>query len=197
MNLSILCITEGRDYGKPFIAEMAKVAENIGCEFVLIEDGSDVHSAGHIESVLDEAISRCSGEYILRLDDDESLHPDAVGWLRAKGYRVADHWALQRQNLWPDAEHFIANKPLWPDLQTRLSVKAKSGHRSEVHAGSPYGTGRVAPYPILHHKFLVRSREEREALVQRYENIAAGAGSQYVMFSLPERYEEVLQCRPV
>lgn len=197
MNLTILCISEGRAYSEPFIAEMRLAAANIAADFVHLRDGHDLHSGGYLESVLDEAVAQCPDGYILRLDDDERLPPETIAWLNAGHFQGEEHWAFPRRNLWPDRQHFIANKPLWPDLQTRLSVKAKSASRPAIHSGSPFGTGKVAPVPIDHHKFLVRPREEREALVQRYDNIAAGAGSQYVMFSLPERYEEQLKCRPV
>src|SRR5690606_10758983 len=92
---------------------------------------------------------------------------------------------------------YIVNPPLWPDLQTRLSVKAKSGGRTRVHAGSPFGTGTVAPCVLEHHKFLVRPRGEREALVERYERIERGAGLGYSMFSVPEPYEDQLRTAPL
>lgn len=196
-DLTLLCISEGRDHAGPFLTQMEEAAETAGANLLILDDGSDVHSGGYLESVLDQAIERCRTEYVLRLDDDEALPSETVAWLRDGRYRTADHWAFKRRNLWPDAEHYISNPPLWPDLQTRLSVKAKAGSRPDIHSGSPFGTGTVAPVPIDHHKFLVRSREEREALVQRYDNVAPGAGSQYVMFSLPERFEEVLKCKPI
>ncbi len=196
-DLTILCISEGRDYAEPFIKQMQGEAEDLQAEFVHLVDGQDVHSGGYLESVLDEAVARCETEYILRLDDDEVLPPETVEWLHAGGYRASEHWAFKRRNLWPDIEHFVFNPPLYPDLQTRLSVTAKSGSRPGIHSGSPFGTGEIAPVPIDHHKFLVRSREEREALVQRYDNVAPGAGSQYVMFSLPEKFEGLLKCKPI
>lgn len=197
MSLSILCVTEGRPYSKPFIAKMKRVASDIDVPFILIRDGQDIHSGGYLESVLDHAVDQCPDGWILRLDDDEALPDETILWLASGEYQNADHWAFKRRNLWPDSAHHISNPPLWPDLQTRLSVKAKSGERHEIHAGSPYGTGTVAPVPIDHHKFLVRTREEREALVQRYDNLTPGAGSQYAMFSVPERYEELLKCKPI
>lgn len=197
MNLTILCISEGRAYSAPFIEEMRHAAEILAADFVHLRDGHDLHSGGYLESVLDEAVAQCPDGYILRLDDDELLPSETVDWLLSGRYQADDHWAFPRRNLWPDPQHYIANPPLWPDLQTRLSVKEKAGSRPQIHSGSPYGTGKVAPVPIDHHKFLVRPREEREALVQRYDNIAPGAGGQYVMFSLPERYEELLKVRAV
>jgi hypothetical protein len=195
--LTILCISEGRDHAEPFLEVMDDLAKILGAPFVHLVDGRDVHSGGFLESVLDEAIDRCETQYVLRLDDDERPSPEMAAWLATGQYYASEHWAFRRQNLWPDAQHYIANPPLWPDLQTRLSVKEKAGSRPQIHQGSPFGTGQIAPVPIEHHKFLVRSREEREALVQRYDNVALGAGSDYVMFSVPERFEEVLKCKTV
>lgn len=196
-DLTILCVTAGEPYAHRFIDWMRRDADVLDAEFVLIEDGRDVQSDGTIESVLDEAISRCPDGYILRLDDDERMTYDMVAWLAGGAYQAADHWAFPRANLWPTEHTYVANRPLWPDLQTRLSVKALAGGRRAVHAGSPYGTGRVAPCVIEHHKFLVRTREERERLVERYEAVQPGAGRDYVMFSLPELYEDYLVCKPL
>ncbi len=197
MNLTIVCISEGRSYAVPFIEEMRNAANILDAEFVYLRDGEDLHSGGYLESVLDEAVSRCPEGYILRLDDAERLPPETVEWLLSGAYQAQEHWAFPRRNLYGDPQHYIANPPLWPDLQTRLSVKETAGSRPEIHSGSPYGTGTVAPVPIDHHKFLVRSREEREALIQRYDNIAHGAGTGYSMFSVPEAYDELLKVREV
>lgn len=210
-DLTILCITQGQPYAMPFIQRMAEDAKIIGAEFLLGPDGftpdanlapgcrriGGLKSEGHIESILDQAIDHCADGYVLRLDDDERLPVATLDWLKQRGYEGSNHWAFPRLNLWPDADHYIENKPLWPDLQTRLSTKALSGGRKGVHDGSPFGTGRVAPVAIEHHKFLIRSREEREALVDHYETLRPGAGSKYVMFSVPERYEDVLSIKPV
>lgn len=193
-DLTILCVSAGREWASPFIETMRDHAEQLGANFLRLRDGEDVHSGGYIESVLDEAVARCETAYVLRLDDDEKISGEMLRWLGQGHYRESEHWAFPRRNLWPDASRYITNPPLWPDLQTRLSVKAKAASRTQIHSGSPFGTGRVAPVAIEHHKFLVRSEEERRALVERYDAIVPGAGAQYAMFSLPERYEKDLKC---
>lgn len=209
MSLTIVCVTENRPHARPFVESMATCADGLGARFALAVDGDPedwmfdladvwrVNSKGYLESVLDEVIGSCLDGYILRLDDDERIGPEMFCWLSEQRYLEADHWAFPRMNLFPDADHFIENPPLYPDLQTRLSVKRLAGGRDRIHAGSPNGTGMVAPVAIEHHKFLVRSREEREMLVERYEQLQPGAGYQYVMFSLPENYREVLSIKPL
>jgi hypothetical protein len=196
-DLTILCVTQGHDYARPFILEMERLASDVFAELVLVTDGHEVQSDGYLESVLDDALKLCLTDYVLRLDDDEQATPEMRDWLAAGAYRGHDHWAFPRLNLWPDAAHHITNPPLYPDLQTRLSTKEKSGGRHDVHAGSPHGTGHIAPVAIEHHKFLCRPMEDRLALLERYEAILPGAGKQYAMFSVPELYRDDLATWPV
>ncbi len=179
--LSILCVTEHGDHSPPFIADMAEIAEQLEAAFILY-DGRGV---GCIENVLDQAVATCPDGMILRLDDDERCSPEMRDWLEDCAWLEDNHWAFPRLNLYPNEHSYISSVNLYPDLQTRLSVKWKSGGRQQIHAGSPFGTGRVAPCAIEHHKFLVRSLEERRAILSGYE--AAGADTYHFRpFSTPE-----------
>jgi hypothetical protein len=206
MSLSILCVTKAEPFALPFLAVLASDAFELGAELVIaVDDASTwpvigtpptvgeyqvcrVQSAGYIESVLDEAIGFCCGDYVLRLDDDERMSLDMVMWLRSDAYLDADHWAFPRANLWGDADSVLVNPPLWPDLQTRLSIKPKAGGRHGVHDGSPFGTGRIAPAVIEHHKYLIKSREVREAQARGYDALRPGAGTDPAMwpYMVPE-----------
>lgn len=196
-DLTVLCITKAEPYAHEFLARLAQDTSTIGAMLRVETDGASIHSAGFLESALDEAVAGCDTEYVLRIDDDETMSLAMLEWLRAGKYRAAEHWAFPRRNLWPDAQHYISNPPLWPDLQTRLSIKAKAGGLSGVHDGSPHGTGEVAPGWIEHHKFIARSRVERELLVQHYEHLKPGAGTEYMMFSLPELYDGELRTEAI
>jgi hypothetical protein len=209
--LAILCVTRAEDFALPFLHTLAGDARDLYAQVVIAADGDAaaervksafipyariyrVASAGYIESVLDEAVGYCTGQYILRLDDDERLSPALLTWLENEHYLAADHWAFPRANLWGDEGSVLVNPPLWPDLQTRLSVKAKAGGRHGVHDGSPFGTGRVAPAAIEHHKYLVKSRAEREAQARGYDALRPGAGTaaHFRPFMVPEvAYERV------
>jgi hypothetical protein len=206
-DLAILCVTRFGAHAEPFLRRFRRLALTLNARCVIgadgpiprsLPDGCEIvhlRSAGYIESVLDVAIEACDASYILRLDDDETVSAPMLRWLRARAYERAQHWAFPRMHLWPDHGHYVADAPLWPDLQTRLSVKEFSGGRHHIHAGSPHGTGEIAPVPILHHKFLVRSREEREALLREYERIQPGAGEMFAEFSVPEHCDK-LDVRP-
>lgn len=214
MSLSILCVTRGEPFALAFLRDTEKVAGHLFAEFVPVADGEAasraladcghvpycVDSAGYIESVLDEAVGFCRGDYVLRLDDDERISPAMVRWLGTRAYLGADHWAFPRANLWGDANSVLVNPPLWPDLQTRLSVKAKAGGRHGVHDGSPFGTGRIAPAVIEHHKYLVKDRAQREAQARAYDAARPGAGTDPVFWPhmLPEAaFPEGLRLAPL
>jgi hypothetical protein len=193
-DLTILCVTAGEPHAHAFVDRLADDANTCGADLRVERDGATVHSHGYVESVLDTAVDRCTTDYILRVDDDETISLGMLEWLRRHHYRQARHWAFPRRNLWPDAQHHVTNEPLWPDLQTRCSLRALAGGRHSVHDGSPYGTGRVAPPGVTleHHKFLARTRADRERLVRHYNTIKPGAGTDWIMFSLPELYPDEL-----
>jgi predicted O-methyltransferase YrrM len=204
-DLTILCVTKAEPYAVPFLAHFVDVAKALDAHLAICVDtelegfskklGSPiahfyrVRSKGIIESVLDEAISKCPSGYIFRIDDDEKFSPALIEWLKSGAYRARDHWKFPRVHLWGDTEHFINAAPLYPDHQTRLSTKAKSGGRNTVHAGSPFGGGQLCTHPIEHHKFLVKTSEERQAIAARYDAISPGAGSYGMLaFNNPELF---------
>lgn len=193
--LSVLCVTRAERRAIPFIKSLGALATVCDAEFVIAADGLDalatlkdevegrvvlVRSKGYIESVLDDAVRACDGDYILRLDDDEFPSPDLVQWLRDGSYFDYDHWQFPRMHLWPNRNTFIDDPQLWPDYQTRLSVQAKSGGRRSYRSKSPFGDGRLASVAIEHHKFLVRSYEERRTMAEEHYQ------GDYLMFLLPE-----------
>lgn len=207
-DLTILCVTKAEDYSKPFLRHFQDVAKTLGASYVFVLDSKErsgfisaercdgiegkwigLKSDGYIESILEDAVAECESRYIFRIDDDEMFSPSLIEWLKAGAYRTHDHWKFPRVHLWGDTEHFINAAPLYPDHQTRLSTKEKSGGRHTVHAGSPFGGGELCTHPIEHHKFLVKSREERMAIANRYDAIAPGAGSGGMLaFNDPEAY---------
>ncbi len=111
-----------------------------------------------------------------------------VAWLDARAYEEHDHWSFPRANLYPDEGSYATTDPLWPDNQTRLSVREKSGGRPVLHCGSPFGPGRVAPVVLEHHKFVVRGLAERRRALLRNER-ALGAAPYYRIFSVPEDFD--------
>ena len=207
MTLSIVCVTNCEPHAGKFLKRMRADADILGAELVLGFDCAEipqefvgladvaviVKSKGYLESVLDEVLAKCTGDYILRLDDDETISGSLMDWLQAEWYESGDVFAFPRPYFWEDTRHFLP--ALLPDYQTRLTTKAKAGGRREIHVGSPFGTGQLVPFPIEHHKFLVKTRAQREEIAARYESIRQGAGTlpYFGMYNLPEKYFEHLE----
>jgi hypothetical protein len=216
--LTILTITKGERHAWYFLRAMQEAARHLHASFVVCADGevafalcckqlegatvARVDSRGYLEDVLEEGVMCCPPGYILRLDDDERINARMMAWLEARKYESSDHWKFPRVHIWeetgaPDILG-LTNPPLWPDHQTRLSVKEKSGGRFGVHAGSPYGGGTVAPVCFEHYKFAVKSFDERKAIASRYDRYAAGYGSGGMLaFNLPEEALGTLELKPL
>jgi hypothetical protein len=217
VKLSILCVTKFERHALTFIADMRQLATDLQAELVLAADGHHaysqlrsfgydpkrVDSRGFVESVLDEAIRHCTGDYVLRLDDDEKCSPAMGRWLAEGAYLAAPHWKFPRAHLWYQLEtfreiraEFITHPLLFPDHQTRLSHRGLAGGRNLIHAGSPHGGGEIAPVCIEHWKFLVKTVEERRAIAKRYDEIQPGAGTNFLAFSVPEDAFESIPLAP-
>lgn len=205
-DLTILCVTRAETCILDLLRQMYHDSQTIGCEFVVAYDGVEsfksgysanipsyrslmVRSAGYIETVLDEAVESCRTNYILRLDDDESMSRPMVEWLRSMKYETAPHWKFPRAYLFRDDQTCIVNPPLWPDYQTRLSTRAMSFGRTAIHCGSPFGAGELAPdgVVILHHKLLVKSAQQRQRIIEIYDSICPNAGTSVEAYNLPEK----------
>lgn len=215
--LSILTFTQLKDWSIPFLRDLARVAGLCHAELVMVVDTREMtpsvtplftqpdgrvlpdqilwlRSKGYVESILEEGVAQCNGEFILRMDDDERIPPAMVDWLVREEYRGHPHWKFATANMWGDEKHFIFNAPLWPDHHTRLSLKTMSGGRNCPHAGSPFGGGEFAPVIFEHHKFLAKTWAERTAIAARYDCVGDGygTGSGIKCFSLPEECYDVL-----
>ncbi len=177
MRLSVVCVTQAESRALPFVDEQRQLAQYLRAEFVLGASGARAVMAfpnampvegEYLEQMLPQMFKRCTGQFVLRLDDDERCTPAMVEWLKAGSFTEYDNWHFCRAHLWPDEKHHIVSPPYWPDYQTRLSIRAKANRPATLHAGSPY-PGRVAPCAIEHHTFLVKNREERRAITNRYQ----------------------------
>lgn len=207
-DLTIVCISKVEAFASPFLLAMQDLARRVDAEFVIGADGRtasyrahaqfhyarilELNSKGWLESVHDECVEQCTTPYILRLDDDEKTSPAMTEWLMDRCYRAADHWKFPRANMWT-AHTFINSPQLWPDHQTRLSVKSKATGRTSIHAGSPHGGGRVAPVAIEHYKFVVKTYIERAKIAHSYDKVQLGLGTGGMKaFNLPEDvYDEI------
>lgn len=191
--LSVLCVTRAKPYVLPFLEEIVALSRELNAECVFGAHGSDVEAwartrtnrdygvrlievqGEYLEQMLTPALEACSGNYILRLDDDERCGPGMIEWLRTEQYRKHPNWHFARVHIWPDAEHYIANPPFYPDFQGRLSIPSQAARPVLLHAGPSYPS---YPAPlsarIEHHCFMLKSYEERKQLDLKYREIASG-----------------------
>ncbi len=207
MLLSILCISKIERCCIPVIQDLAQLASQLkSTEFVLITDGpmafsqaealdlpnkdlkiASIKSQGYIESSLDSALAYCDGDYVLRIDDDEYMSFAMIRWLASTHWLAHDHWEFPRAHMWNHCKSVLMTPQLFPDYQTRLSIKSKAGGRFGVHAGSPFGGGERAPAVIEHHKFVIKDYEARRQIAAVYDNYSPGYGTGNMKpFSLPE-----------
>ncbi len=228
MRLSILCVTRAEPCVLPLLTHLARDARDLRAEMVISCDGRDavsrlsaevlpgwtgsrergpryvLHSClsqGYVESVLDQAIVSTHGDYILRIDDDESISPAMLAWLLAGAYESHPNWSFPRQHLWRTSEGAIGHLDTphhFPDYQTRLSTRALAGGRHGIHQGSVHGMGEIAPVCVVHHKYLVRSYADRLRIARGYDAYHEGYGTGDMRaFSLPEDvYPTARLCDP-
>lgn len=202
MSLSVLCVTTADPPVLDLLRRMRDLARTLEAEFVLVADGPtaaetlrdqvapptlEVTSEGYLESVYEQAVAACRGDYIFRLDDDEAASPELVKWLAIGAYQAAPQWRFERRHFWGREGQYITNYQLSPNFQTRVSHRDVAGGRTTIHAASPWGNGHPGFGAIWHYKFLLRSREERAAQAAHYEAISPGAASgKFTAFTLPE-----------
>jgi hypothetical protein len=191
VDLSICCVTKAADYALPLLNEMVDLAQELGAELVLGCDSFAAQSYAHelaericpvramtvqgrfIEEMLNPVLSLCTGDYILRLDDDERVPLEMKSWLAPERIRQHDSWFFPRFHVWPTRDQVITSQPFFPDFQGRLTTKDKSFRPETLHAGQPHEAYR-APVAFEHHTFLVKTKEERRAIAAGYESVLIG-----------------------
>lgn len=215
MTLSILAFTKGDAFAARFLSQFRALANDLSSEFVIAGDGTrgmalaqqyadraiPVETIGIQESHIAIVAGECRGDWILKLDDDESLSPAMRDWLQAREWERGEEkgFGFPYAWLWGDARHFITTPPFWTDAHVRLLKKEiAQTWGTGMHAGNPM-TARTIPVAHLHHKFLVKSLDERKEVARRYDALldGAGTGEHFGKFTLPEIFCKRLWVREV
>ena len=209
-SLSIICMTRGGQSSYNFIAQLDIDARELGAEFLVgyetdrVQDADgrphyiptmfscksfSIYTGGFVEGGLNQLAAHAQGRFVLRLDDDESISPAMLQWLKDKKYEGAPAWAFPTAALWGDDKHFITSPPFWPDTHVRLTA----WHMASDWPNEPHGkpdwvrTARPAPVAIRHHKFRIKTYVERQAIADSYEAKLVGGGhGKRLVYSLPE-----------
>jgi len=159
--------------------ETASLARRFTPHVHLIETG------GTLESALPAMVSHCSADYLLRIDDDETL---GGNWDRAQlealvRFNDLTHLILPRRWLVPPGPEgtpegtprFIASEPWFPDYQVRFFRNDPGLIRWPTTIHEPMemkGRGMVLfDRWIEHYDLAIQSRPERERKAQRYRRI--------------------------
>jgi hypothetical protein len=216
-DITILTVTKGEDYSVRFIKMLIKSARYLRAEFLLAVDNPQpkeffkrlsilsldprykdniraisCNTGGAIEHVLSDISSQAAGEWILRIDDDESIsHAMAVFLARRKWLtdNKSPCYSFPTAWLWGDENHYLLNERMYPDIHTRLVKKElmKDWGR-QPHAAAPHGIGLAVDALLLHHKFLVKPYELRKEIAKRYDSLGEGfgTGNIYKRYNVPE-----------
>ena len=136
-----------------------------------------IDTGGTLESALPVMASRCSAEYLLRLDDDETLGGNWDPVLLEALLRDNDFTHLILPRLWlvPPGDRFIASEPWFPDYQVRFFRNDPDLIRWPAVIHEPMdmkGRGMfLLDRWIEHHDLAVHSRPERERKAQHYRRL--------------------------
>jgi hypothetical protein len=136
---------------------------------------SRLATGGYIESSLARMAAACSGEFVLRIDDDETLGGDWSAPLDAGDGFACTHFLVPRRWLVPGEDCFISSAPWWPDLQVRLLRNDPSivHWPTEIHERTIVkGAGAVLwDRWIDHHVLIQQSRAERVRKCADYQRV--------------------------
>lgn len=144
----------------------------------------------YLESVLDEAYSKCTKDWIFRLDDDELISANFMSVRNKISSSDITAYFMPRYSCIKDVKHYISSSPWYPDWQLRLFKRSNlQTHDKVVHHVTPVSGKheRWNDCHIFHLNYLWRSRDERE---RRWEEYSAGKHIDLLKpMSLHEDYE--------
>ena len=196
----------------PRVAALLELLRPVATELVVaLDDRADEETERAVAAIADVVVrypyrepvdrplrwlhSRCRGDWILKVDNDEIPSAELLAALPAlvRATDVTHYWLLRRW-LWPDEASAIAEHPWTTDYQLRLvrndplSLSFPSETHRPIEALGPH---RFLRLPLYHADLLVNPLERREAKARRYEaqrpGKRVGGGPMNHVFHLPER----------
>ncbi len=133
-----------------------------------------VTTDGYLESALPQMAALCSGDFVLRLDDDERL---GGNWSRQEFESLValndlTHLNIFRRWIVDGGRNFIAAPPWFPDVQMRLFRNAPASIRwpRQIHQPMEVAGNCLTPGDRwIEHDVLSTSSEEREEKCRNYQ----------------------------
>jgi hypothetical protein len=146
---------------------------------------------GSLEAYSKDILNYCTKEWILRVDDDETLSReftrDVIQYYISDRY-VTSYWIPRRWYV--NETEFLINKPWYPDYQLRLfrNLPAIITLPSKIHEPLKVlgNAANINEIHLNHFDLTIASREEREQKVARYEALNPGQSNK--MYYLYEDY---------
>jgi hypothetical protein len=187
-----VCMTAGRDPAR--VRAILALLRPVADEIVLAADdrvADDIHAA--CADLVDRRLSytfewspsryigwilhQCSGDWILRLDDDELPGEDLLAALpRLTADRRHSCVHLPRRHLHLDLGRYLRSHPWFPDYQARLLRNVPGlwrfdgrAHRDVEVLGEHL---RAPASPLYHLRYVITAEDGRLATIDRYEPMA-------------------------
>lgn len=131
---------------------------------------------------------QCSGDWILRLDDDEL---PSAGFVEALPRLMRDrnythYWLPRRWVIGDERSRWISEHPWWPDWQVRFfrNIPSLVSFPGQLHtdyvvqgAGGYFSEG-----SLYHYALVARSEQERRQKLAQYERISPGNSKPWYYF---------------
>jgi hypothetical protein len=192
MTLSVNCMTRGpADRVAAMLALFRPVVDEI---VVAVDDRAEREVEAALVSVADRLLrypydepvdrplawihARCTGEWVLTVDDDEIPSRGLLDALRElASARDVTHYWLPRRWLYPTVDRYLDARPWRPDYQPRLVLNDPRvvSFPAETHVPvAAIGPSRYLDTPLYHLDTVLNSREAREAKARRYERLHPG-----------------------
>ncbi|MBC8167266.1 MAG: glycosyltransferase [Bryobacteraceae bacterium] len=175
--------------------ESARVAGEFADKVVSIPHEHYLHLDGnpnHVSAV-ELALPHFTGDWILRVDHDETLGPalsDKEHLRSLLSDRYTTHYWIPRRWVVPPGDRFISSCPWHGDTQVRLYRNLPSiiDFSKQVHRHTTLlGQGRALTHEWLVHWDLVwHSRAAREAKVRWCEGLSTYSGADYYLYEEQE-----------
>lgn len=172
-----------------------EILQDLGAEVINVEPRYD-----RVEAMLSATLAIPSAEWVVRFDDDELPSAGLIKWLdESLGAVVEPCLAISRRDLFVRGgqlcfsrmEHFyfLQGDPTFLDPQWRgfrpRDVRFNDAIHSPGFAVEVFGTVPQSAY-FAHFDWIVRSLQQRQAKIRRYESQSPGSGWPFAHFYLPE-----------
>ena len=141
------------------------------------------------EGALDIALRHCHGDWILRVDHDETPGPafsDRAALAALLSNHSVTHYHLSRRWAVPPGTHYIRSGHWHPDYQIRLfrNVASLISGPTEVHRDLTVAgeAGWLTSHWLVHWDLVWHDRARREAKVEQCRELGPWSGSEFYLY---------------